>query len=93
MSSSLWSVDFSSAVIIRLFVPLAIPYLSNPFPQELLEPYLEHMQEQLGQPRAQRRELNALEARLRGKEMAKKEVVKIVDEWLQAGDDDVVEVV
>jgi len=59
----------------------------------LSPPVIEWIRKQLGQPKAQRRELNALEAKLRGREVAKKEVMRIVDEWLQAGEDDVVEVV
>jgi len=48
---------------------------------------------QLGQPRAQKRELAELEGALRGKEMTKREVVQRVDEWLGGGEDEVVEVV
>jgi hypothetical protein len=59
----------------------------------LSPPVIEWLRKQLGQPRAQRREWSALEAKLRGKEVAKQEVMRIVEEWLQAGDDDVVEVV
>lgn len=51
------------------------------------------LRKQLGQPRAQRRELGALENALRGREVTKQEVLRIVEEWLQAGEDDVVEVV
>lgn len=48
---------------------------------------------QLRQPRAARRELPALAARLRGRELPAREVRRQVDEWLAAGDDEVVEVV
>jgi len=51
------------------------------------------LRKQLGQPRAQRRELGALEKALRGREVTKQEVLRIVEEWLQAGEDDVVEIV
>jgi len=59
----------------------------------LSPPVIEWLRKQLGQPRAQRRELRTLEAKLRGKEVPKQEVMRIVEEWLQAGEDDVVEVV
>ena len=51
------------------------------------------LRKQLGQPRARRRELGALEKALRGREVTKREVLRIVEEWLQAGEDDMVEIV
>jgi len=48
---------------------------------------------QMGQPRARRRELRRLQESLRGKELAKREVMTIVEEWLGPGEDEVVEIV
>lgn len=45
------------------------------------------LRQQLGQPKAARREWRELEARLRGKEMGKGEVRRHVQEWLGEGDD------
>jgi hypothetical protein len=50
------------------------------------------LRRQLGQPKARRRELRSLDQLLRGKEITKREVIQIVDTWLQAGEDDVVEI-
>jgi hypothetical protein len=51
------------------------------------------VRKQLGQPRARRRALRELEARLRGKEMAKKDAMGLVAEWLGGEEDDVIEIV
>jgi len=40
------------------------------------------LREQLGQPRARRREVAALVERLKGKELSRQEVLRIVAEWL-----------
>ena len=40
------------------------------------------LREQLGQPKARRRELGELAERLRGKELTKQQVLRIVAEWL-----------
>jgi len=48
---------------------------------------------QLGNPRAERRDLRALAAGLRGRELTKREALRIVEEWLAAGDDEVIEIV
>ena len=50
------------------------------------------LREQLGQPKARRREVSDLVARLRGKELAKQEVLRIMAEWL-GEEDGFVEVV
>lgn len=50
------------------------------------------LKRQLAQPRARRRELGALQEALRGKEMTKQEVRRIVEEWLGPGEDEVVEI-
>ncbi|MFB3882460.1 MAG: DUF6079 family protein [Armatimonadota bacterium] len=44
------------------------------------------LRQQLGQPKAQRREISALVERLRGRELTKAEVVRIVEEWLGEGE-------
>jgi hypothetical protein len=44
------------------------------------------LRQQLGQPKAQRRELAVLVERLRGKELTKAEVLRIVEEWLGEGE-------
>jgi hypothetical protein len=44
------------------------------------------LRQQLGQPKAQRRSLRDLEARLRGKELTPQEVLRIVEEWLGEGE-------
>ena len=44
------------------------------------------LRQQLGQPKAQRRELAALIERLRGKELTAQEVLRIVREWLGEGE-------
>jgi len=49
------------------------------------------LRQQIGQPKAQRRELSALVERLRGRELTKADVLRIVEEWL--GEGQVVEVV
>jgi hypothetical protein len=51
------------------------------------------VRQQLGQPQAKRRELRGLEERLRGKELTKRRVREVVEEWLGGGEDEVVEVV
>jgi hypothetical protein len=51
------------------------------------------MRRQLGSPHAARRELGTLAERLRGREMPKREVMRIVEEWLGGGDEEIVEVV
>jgi hypothetical protein len=50
------------------------------------------LRQQLGQPRARRRELAALAEALQGKELTAREVVRIVREWLGADEDDVIEI-
>lgn len=40
------------------------------------------LREQLGQPKARRREIRASVERLKGRGLAKQEVVRIVAEWL-----------
>jgi len=40
------------------------------------------LREQLGQPRARRREVGELVERLRGRELTRQEVLRIVAEWL-----------
>jgi hypothetical protein len=59
----------------------------------LSEDVIAWMRAQLGQPQARKRKLAELEGALRGKEMTKREVVRRVDEWLGAGEDEVVEMV
>ena len=51
------------------------------------------IQQQLGQPRAKKRELGDLEKSLRGKEMPKREVMRTVEQWLGEGEDEMVEIV
>jgi hypothetical protein len=50
------------------------------------------LRQQLGQPRARRRELAALAEALQGKELTAREVVRVVREWLGADEDDVIEI-
>jgi hypothetical protein len=51
------------------------------------------LRRQLGRPKASRRSLSDLQSALQGKELTRREVMRIVDEWLQAGEDEVVEIV
>jgi hypothetical protein len=44
------------------------------------------LRQQFGQPKAQRRELSALVERLRGKELSRAEVLRMVEEWLGEGE-------
>ncbi len=63
-------------------------------PNELLtDEVVGWIRQQLGQPKAKRRELSELDRGLRGKEMPRREVVRRVEEWLGGGDDEVVEIV
>jgi hypothetical protein len=63
-------------------------------PELLLgEPVIAWLRRQLGQPQAKRRELQRLAESLQGKELAARDVRQIVDEWLAAAQDDVVEIV
>jgi hypothetical protein len=50
------------------------------------------LRQQLGQPTARKRDLTALAEQLRGKELTAREVLRIVQEWLGAEDDDVIQV-
>ncbi len=59
----------------------------------LSDPVLEWLRAQLARPTARRRDLKDLEAALRGKELTREEVLRIVEEWLGAGEGEVVEVV
>jgi hypothetical protein len=54
--------------------------------QLLTDNVIAWLRQQLGQPKAQRRSLRELEERLRGKEMSKAEVLRIVEEWLGEGE-------
>ncbi|UCC68401.1 MAG: hypothetical protein JSV79_00230 [Armatimonadota bacterium] len=51
------------------------------------------LRQQIGRPRARRRELRRLEELLRGKELTKREVMQIVEEWLEGGGDDYIAIV
>ena len=51
-------------------------------PTDLTEEVIAWLREQLGQPRARRREAADLAARLKGKELSRQEVLRIVAEWL-----------
>jgi len=63
-------------------------------PEVLLgEPVIAWLRRQLGQPQAKRRELQRLAESLQGKELAARDVRQIVDEWLAAAQDDVLEIV
>jgi hypothetical protein len=48
---------------------------------------------QLDRPAARQRKLAELEAQLRGKELTRREVIRVVESWLGAGDDDLIEIV
>ncbi len=50
------------------------------------------LRQQLGRPQASRRSFGDLQSALQGKELTKREVMRTVDEWLGAGDDDVIEI-
>jgi len=52
------------------------------WPTDLTEEVVAWLREQLGQPKARRRELGELAERLRGKELTKQQVLRIVAEWL-----------
>jgi len=58
----------------------------------LAEDVIAWLRQQLGQPKAKRRELRALEEMLRNKELTRREVLRIVEEWL-GEDEGFVEVV
>ncbi|HUU54178.1 MAG TPA: hypothetical protein VMY87_04590, partial [Armatimonadota bacterium] len=55
-------------------------------PTDLTEEVVAWLREQLGQPRARQRELGELAERLRGRELTKQEVLRIVAEWLGEGE-------
>ncbi len=44
------------------------------------------LRQQIAQPRARRRKLSALVESLRGKELTRREVIRIIEDWLQAGE-------
>ena len=51
------------------------------------------MKRQVAQPRAKRRRLDDLARRLRGRDLTKRDAARVVEEWLSAGDDDIIEIV
>jgi hypothetical protein len=59
----------------------------------LSEPVITWLREQVDRPRAMKRELGRLEESLRGKELTRRDVMRIVEEWLEAGEDDYIEIV
>ena len=59
----------------------------------LSDPVIAWLRQQVERPRASRRELRRLEESLRGKELTRRDVMRIVAEWLEAGEDDYIEIV
>ncbi len=59
----------------------------------LTEAAIAWLRQQLAQPRARRRELRELAERLKGKELTRSEVLRIVEEWLGEGQDGTVHIV
>ncbi len=56
-------------------------------------PVIAWLRQQVERPRSRRRELGRLDESLRGKELTRRDVMRIVEEWLEAGEDDYIEIV
>jgi len=75
---------------VRVFVAKLLECYETTPPEGMLplltDDVIAWLRQQLGQPKAQRRNLRELEERLRGKELTAQEVLRIVREWLGEGD-------
>jgi len=62
-------------------------------PRLLTDEVISWMRGHLARPRAKKRRFDELSARLRGRDLTKREVARVVEEWLAAGEDDIIEIV
>jgi hypothetical protein len=66
---------------------------AKPLAPLLSDAVITWLRQQVERPRSRRRELRRLEESLRGKELTRRDVMRIVAEWLEAGEDDYIEIV